>query len=73
MPRSPGTPCSTARSGRSPYLAEALSERGRLTGEDVAAAVAAGDAAAVQMIRDGGRRVGQVIAGLVELHQPRTR
>jgi glucokinase-like ROK family protein len=58
-----------ARSGRSPYLAERL-ERGTLTAADVAAAAAAGDAAAAQMVREGGRRVGQVLAGVISFFNP---
>jgi indole-3-glycerol phosphate synthase len=38
--------------------------------EDVAAAAAAGDPVAVGMVRDGGRRVGQVLAGLVSFFNP---
>ncbi len=37
---------------------------------DVAAATTAGDPVAVGMIRDGGRRVGQVLAGLVSFFNP---
>ncbi|MEO3814269.1 ROK family protein [Sphaerisporangium sp. B11E5] len=59
-----------ARSGASPYLAERLVATGTLTAEDVAAAATQGDAAAVQLIRDGGRRVGQVLAGLVSFFNP---
>jgi glucokinase-like ROK family protein len=59
-----------ARSGGSPYLAERLAATGTLTGEDVAAAAAQGDAAAIRLIRDGGRRVGQVLASLVSFFNP---
>ncbi|MEU9890975.1 ROK family protein [Sphaerisporangium sp. NPDC051011] len=59
-----------ARSGASPYLAERLAAAGTLSAEDVAAAAAQGDATAVQLIRDGGRRVGQVLAGLVSFFNP---
>ncbi|GAA0380606.1 sugar kinase [Acrocarpospora corrugata] len=59
-----------ARSGASPYLAERLLAAGRLSAEDVAAAAAQGDPVAVQLIRDGGRRVGQVLAGLVSFFNP---
>ena len=58
-----------ARSGRSPYLAERLVQ-GTLTAADVAAAAAAGDAAAAQMVREGGRRVGQVLAGIISFFNP---
>jgi glucokinase-like ROK family protein len=59
-----------ARSGRSPYLADRLDQGVALTAADVAAAAAAGDAAAVQMVREGGRRVGQVLAGVISFFNP---
>ncbi|MFE3825394.1 ROK family protein [Streptomyces sp. NPDC059092] len=60
-----------ARTGRSPELASRLDESGGpLTAVDVAAAAAAGDPAALQLIREGGNRVGQVIAGLVSFFNP---
>lgn len=59
-----------ARSDRSPELAALLERAGALTAADVAAAAAAGDPAAVAMIREGGRRVGQVLASLVSFFNP---
>jgi glucokinase-like ROK family protein len=59
-----------ARSGRSPFLAERLSETGALTAQDVAAAATAGDAVAGQMIREGGRHIGKVLASLVSFFNP---
>ncbi|WP_415953567.1 ROK family protein [Streptomyces sp. KLOTTS4A1] len=62
-----------ATSGRSPELAallEAEGFKGRLSGADVAAAAAAGDALALELIREGGNRTGQVIAGLVSFFNP---
>jgi predicted NBD/HSP70 family sugar kinase len=59
-----------ARSGRSPQLAEQLALAGRLTAEDVGIAAAAGDPAAVALIRDGGRRLGQALATLVSFFNP---
>jgi glucokinase-like ROK family protein len=59
-----------ARSRRSAFLAERLAVKGALTAKDVAAAAAAGDAVATQMIRDGGRQVGKVLAGLVSFFNP---
>jgi glucokinase-like ROK family protein len=59
-----------ARSGRSPALAARLAANGEVTAADIAAAVAEGDAQAVQLIRDSGRRVGQVLAGLVSFFNP---
>ena len=59
-----------AREDRSPELARRLAQAGRLTAVDVARAAAAGDATSLQLIRDGGTRVGQVIAGLVSFFNP---
>ena len=59
-----------ARSQRSPVLAALLAEKGELTAVDVASAVAQGDPHAVQMIRDGGHRVGWVLASLVSFFNP---
>lgn len=51
----------------SPYLAR---KEGPLTGEDVADAAAQGDPEAARLVREGGRRVGQVLAGLVSFFDP---
>lgn len=59
-----------AREGRSAELAARLETGGRLTAADVAAAAAAGDGAALELVRDGGAHVGQVIAGLVSFFNP---
>ncbi|MGW5277127.1 ROK family protein [Streptomyces sp. NPDC004044] len=59
-----------AQSGRSTELAGRLESAGRLTPEDVSAAAGAGDTAALDLIRWGGRRTGQVIAGLVSFFNP---
>jgi glucokinase-like ROK family protein len=59
-----------ARAGRSPVLAELLEANGALTAADVGLAVQRGDAEAVQLIRGGGRRVGQVLATLVSFFNP---
>lgn len=59
-----------AESGRSVELAGRLEAAGRLTPEDVSAAAGAGDAAALELIRMGGGRIGQVIAGLVSFFNP---
>ncbi|MEW1546447.1 ROK family transcriptional regulator [Streptomyces tsukubensis] len=59
-----------ARSGRSPELAERLAAAGGLTAADVSAAASAGDTAALELIREGGNRVGQVVAGLVSFFNP---
>ncbi|MFB9236600.1 ROK family protein [Plantactinospora siamensis] len=59
-----------ARAGQSPALAERLAGSGTLTAADVAAGAAEGDVRCIQLIRDGGRRVGTVLAGLVSFINP---
>jgi glucokinase-like ROK family protein len=59
-----------ARAGRSPVLAELLAEEEQLTAKHVARAVDSGDAVALQLTRDGGRRVGSVLANLVSFFNP---
>ncbi len=59
-----------AETGRSAELAGRLEAAGRLTPEDVSAAAGAGDAASLELIRLGGSRTGQVIAGLVSFFNP---
>jgi glucokinase-like ROK family protein len=59
-----------ARAGRSPYLADLLEANGVLTAADVGLAVQRGDAPSVQLIRESGRRVGQVLATLVSFFNP---
>ena len=59
-----------ARAGRSAPLAERLAAAGVLTAADVAVAATAGDQAAVELVRDGGRRLGLLMAGLVSFFNP---
>ncbi|GAA1372837.1 MULTISPECIES: ROK family transcriptional regulator [Catellatospora] len=59
-----------ARSGTSPALAERLATNGVVTAMDVAIAAVEGDVVCVQLIRDGGRRIGTVLAGLVSFVNP---
>ncbi|HEV2779289.1 MAG TPA: ROK family transcriptional regulator [Actinophytocola sp.] len=59
-----------ARSGRSGMLAATLEERGQLTAADVGTAAAAGDFGAANLVREGGRRLGHVIASLVSFLNP---
>ncbi|MDG4805622.1 ROK family protein [Micromonospora sp. WMMD1120] len=59
-----------ARSGASPALAERLAVRGAVTAQDVAEGAVEGDVTCIQLIRDGGRRVGGVLAGLVSFTNP---
>ncbi|WP_246087997.1 ROK family transcriptional regulator [Nocardioides albertanoniae] len=59
-----------ARTGRSPVLAELLEAQGELSAADIGVAVARGDAYALQLIRDSGHGVGQVLASLVSFFNP---
>jgi glucokinase-like ROK family protein len=59
-----------ARSDTSPALAERLAANGKLTARDVADGAAEGDAVCIRLIREGGRRVGTVLAGLVSFANP---
>ncbi|RAO35751.1 Glucokinase [Micromonospora saelicesensis] len=59
-----------ARSGTSPALAERMALRGVVTALDVAEGAVEGDVTCIQLIRDGGRRVGGVLAGLVSFTNP---
>ncbi len=59
-----------ARDGTSPALAAILERRGSLTTDDVVAAASAGDAAATGLLRAAGRRVGLMLAGIVNFFNP---
>ncbi len=59
-----------ARSGASPALAELLTTRGTLSAIDVGIGAAEGDPTCIGLIRDGGQRVGVVLAGLVSFFNP---
>lgn len=59
-----------ARSGASPVLADRLAAAGRLSAADVAVAAAAGDPASVELVREGGHRLGLLLAGLVSFFNP---
>jgi glucokinase-like ROK family protein len=59
-----------ARSDVSPPLAERLAGKQAITPEDVGQCAAEGDPVAIGLIRDGGRRVGLVLAGLVSFFNP---
>jgi glucokinase-like ROK family protein len=58
-----------ARNGTSPALAERL-PAGVITARDVADGAAEGDVTCIRLIRDGGRRVGTVLASLVSFINP---
>jgi glucokinase-like ROK family protein len=59
-----------ARSGTSPALAERLAASGAVTALDVAQGAVEGDVTCIRLIRDGGRDVGRVLAGLVSFANP---
>ncbi|MFF0656568.1 MULTISPECIES: ROK family protein [Micromonospora] len=59
-----------ARAEVSPALGERLAARGVVTALDVAQGAIEGDVTCIQLIRDGGRRVGSVLAGLVSFTNP---
>lgn len=59
-----------ARSGRSAPLEAVLGVEGRVTARDVARAAQAGDPRALELLQASGRRVGGVLAGLVNFFNP---
>jgi glucokinase-like ROK family protein len=59
-----------ARSGRSTLLARLLEERGRIEATEVGWAAAHGDAVSRELIADAGRRIGQMVATLVNALNP---
>lgn len=59
-----------ASEGRSPRLGMALDQRGSVTAEDVARAASFGDPVAVGLLQAAGRRIGSMLAGVVNLMNP---
>lgn len=59
-----------ARGGESPGLRDLLVDREILTAQDVGVAMRAGDPQALGLVRDGGRRLGRVLSGLVNFCNP---
>ena len=59
-----------ARSGASPRLAAVLDARGSVTAEDVARAASFGDPVAVELLQAAGRRVGLMLASVVNFFNP---
>ena len=59
-----------AREGRSDRLQLSLDQRGTVTAEDVARAASAGDPVAVALLQAAGRRVGAMLAGIVNFFNP---
>lgn len=59
-----------ARDGRSPRLRSVLDGRGEVTAEDVARAASFGDAVALDLLQTAGRRVGLMLASVVNFFNP---
>lgn len=59
-----------ALEGRSPRLRSALDEHGAISAEDVARAAAFGDPVAVDLLQSAGRRVGYMLASVVNFFNP---
>ena len=59
-----------AEEGRSPRLQTAFDQRGVVTAEDVARAASFGDPVAVALLGDAGRRVGSMLASIVNFFNP---
>jgi glucokinase-like ROK family protein len=59
-----------AREGRSAILARLLAERGRIEAVDVGWAAAHGDAVCYELIATAGRRIGRMVASLVNALNP---
>jgi glucokinase-like ROK family protein len=60
-----------ADTGKSRFLAMRLKEaEGKISALDVGEAAASGDTAAIEIIRESGRLIGSVLAGLVEFFNP---
>ena len=59
-----------ARAGRSPRLAAVLDGRGSVTAQDVAQAASFGDPVAVELLQVAGRRVGLMLASIVNFFNP---
>ena len=59
-----------ARHGRSDRLRMALDQRGTVSAQDVARAASAGDPVAVALLQSAGRRVGSMLASVVNFFNP---
>lgn len=59
-----------AREGRSARLLTALDQRGTVSAQDVARAASSGDPVAVAMLQEAGRRVGSMLASVVNFFNP---
>ena len=56
--------------GRSPFLARLLDEKGSLDARDLSRAAAHGDPASVELITNAGRQIGRMLAGIVNFFNP---
>jgi glucokinase-like ROK family protein len=59
-----------AEEGESPMLAAALEQRGVVTARDIAEAARHGDQVSVQLLRQAGRHIGQMLATAVNILNP---
>jgi glucokinase-like ROK family protein len=59
-----------AQDGRSALLAEALRSRGSVTAADIALAAQHGDRASVELLQEAGRRIGTMLASVVNFFNP---
>lgn len=59
-----------AEDGRSPFLARVLHQTGDIDARDVARAADHGDPVAVSLLQVAGRRIGQVLASIVNFYNP---
>ncbi len=60
-----------AQAGRSPFLLEQYERKGgKITAEDVGIAAREGDAVAIEVIRESGQLIGDVLAALVNFYNP---
>jgi glucokinase-like ROK family protein len=59
-----------ARAGRSERLRQALDRQGKVTAADIARAASFGDPVALGLLQDAGRRVGRMLASVVNFFNP---
>lgn len=60
----------TAANGESPYLKEVLTRKGQLTAGDINNGAIIGDLSCIQLIKDAGNAIGEVLAKLVSFFNP---
>jgi glucokinase-like ROK family protein len=59
-----------AKSGGSPFLAGRFADFGAVSAKDVGDGAGQGDPACIRLVRDGGQRLGEVLAGMVSFINP---